>query len=106
MNSCQCTADTNVNNTHLAIPIALSGLSPAGRCLSHAAYTQQLKQLLSGMCYLWRVYCRARLGVIFPMDHIMLGWQSSVFRASVQYPSTSVCISWHAWEEINNYHLS
>jgi len=47
------------------------------------------------MCYLWRVYCRARLGVIFPMDHIMLGWQSSVFRASVQYPSTSVCISWH-----------
>jgi len=63
----------------------------------HTQHTRSslIKQLPSGMCYLWRVYCRARLGVIFPRDHIMLGWQSSVFRASVQYPSTSVCISWH-----------
>jgi len=46
MNSCQYTAGTNVNNTHLkpTIPTALSGLSPAGRCPSHAAYTQQLNK--------------------------------------------------------------
>src|SRR6218665_2542518 len=40
----------------------------------HTLHTRSsLKQLPSGMCYLWRVYCRARLGVIFPRDHIMLG---------------------------------
>ena len=96
MCSCQCThctAGTNVKNTHLAIPTALSGLSPASLSFTRS----NLKQLASGMCYcyLLGVCCRARLGVIFPRDHIMLGWQSSVSRASVQYPSTSVCISWH-----------
>src|SRR6218665_492800 len=71
----------------------------------HTQHTRSsLIKTASGM---WGVYCRARLGVIFFKGSYYAVLTFFSFRDSVQYPSTSVSISWHGRQLITVlYHLS
>src|SRR6218665_3605681 len=80
MCSCQCThctAGTNVKNTHLAIPTALSGLSPASLSFTRS----NLKQLASGMCYCYLLGSAAGQGLELYFPGIILCWVGNL-----QYP--------------------
>src|SRR6218665_2391395 len=76
MCSCQCTAGTNFNNTHLGIPAALSEFIPL-QVIGCGGLLQ---------CKAWSCISQGSYYSVLTI------FSSSV---SVQNPSTSVCISWY-----------
>ena len=67
-----------------------------GRCVMLSRYST------SHGCFAGRLiigyeggYCRARLGAVFPIGHNYAGLTILSCKASVHYPSTSVCMSWY-----------
>src|SRR6218665_270064 len=74
----------------VSIPLVRILTTPTSRFQQPFRNLFHFKSLSAG------VYCRARLGVVFPRDHNYYAvFTNFSLRASVQCPSTSVCISWY-----------